>query len=383
MTCRTRPIHRLQAGVSLVELMVAMTLGLLLLSGMIAVFSGNQRSAELNTAMANLQESARFALSRLSKDIRLAGYQGCLNPNVGRMSVRAVNSPIAVDGVDINGQPNYVPELSSSTGAVVQADGTWEPAIPGGLLPPALNPAIPGTHVLSVQYGSSNFSRIDPNNINSNAGVLNNSINTEFNLLLTQGDLALVGNCNAVDLIEVTAAPFLNNGQALAHDAGRNINGNVSLDYTGPLQYPTTKVMRYMTRVYYIGDTGIENEQGDQIRALYLQTYPFNDPTNPPSEIVQGVENMRISYGQRNGNSLMYVTADNPTFNPSNVESIQVGLIMASWDHIAEQDDENTYVIAGQSIEPSDNPDDAFTHAQDGRYRLVFNTTVKVRNQRL
>ena len=74
---------RSQAGLSLVELMVAMTLGLLLLSGMIAVFSGNQRSAELNTAMANLQESARFALSRMSKDMRLAGHQGCLNPSQG------------------------------------------------------------------------------------------------------------------------------------------------------------------------------------------------------------------------------------------------------------------------------------------------------------
>ena len=45
-----------QHGVSLVELLIAMTLGLVLLAGMLTVFAGNRKSSELNTALSEIQE---------------------------------------------------------------------------------------------------------------------------------------------------------------------------------------------------------------------------------------------------------------------------------------------------------------------------------------
>ncbi len=371
-----------QLGVSLVELLIAMTLGLILLAGMIAVFSGNKRSAELNTAMANIQENARFALNALSKDIRMAGYQGCLDSRRGRLNVVSANAPIPIDGITSDGLPNYNANLSAATGAVVRADGEWFPPIPGGLQPPVDNPAIPGTHVLSVQYGSSNDTPLDGPVNTGGVPDLAGPIRTVQNLGFKEGDLALIGSCSAVDLITVTDAPFFKLGQQISHDPPENINGNLSIRYGVPRNIFHTRVMRFLSKVYYVGDTGLVNDAGDSIRALYMQTFPYNDPTNPPVEIVQGVENMRVSYGLRNSNTLRYVTADSPFFNPSEVESIQVGLIMTSWDHIAEQDDDNTYIIAGQPIAPSNDKDTGFGHAEDGRYRLVFNTTVKVRNRR-
>ena len=134
--------------------------------------------------------------------------------------------------------------------------------------------------------------------------------------------------------------------------------------------------------MYYVGDTGLRNENGDQIRALYLQTHPFNEASNPPSEIVQGVENMRISYGVRIDDGLSYVTADDSDFDPENVESIRVGLLMRSYDRITDQNDTNTYILAGQPIQALKNSTDGFTHSGNNLYRLVFNTTVKIRNRR-
>ena len=149
-----------------------------------------------------------------------------------------------------------------------------------------------------------------------------------------------------------------------------------------PLSISQTEVMRFNANIYYIGDTDLVNDYGDPIYALYQQSLPYNDPANPPTELVQGVENMRVSFGIRNNfGNLSYVTADQINFVTSQIESVRVGLLMTSWDRISQQDDENTYVLAGQPIPASTSSGDGTTHPSDRRFRLVFNTTINVRNR--
>jgi type IV pilus assembly protein PilW len=63
-------------GFSLVELMVAITIGLLLLAGLGTLFIHNTNSrTELEKSMQQL-ENGRYAIDLLSKDIHLAGYYG-------------------------------------------------------------------------------------------------------------------------------------------------------------------------------------------------------------------------------------------------------------------------------------------------------------------
>jgi len=371
-----------QKGFSLVELLIAMAIGLILLTGMIAVFSGNKRSAELNSAMSNIQENARFALTTLSKDIRMAGYQGCLDSRRGRMTVLAADAPVPQDGFHQNGKPKFNFNASMVTGAVVVTADNWSPEIPGGFEPPEDNPSIPGTDVLTVQYGDRVRSTLPGPVGTASEPSLSDPIVINEDLGIRTGDLVLIASCANVDLIEVTAVAEDGNGQSLSHTAPRNRNGNLSAYYGLPNDIANTRVMRFRSHVYYIGDTGLVNESGDSIRALYQQSFPYNDPANPPAELAQGVENMRISYGLRQNNTLRYVSANDPVFEPADIESIQIGLIMTSYERIAEQEDTNVYVIAGQSIPPEAAADSGLSHAQDRRYRLVFNTTVKVRNRR-
>lgn len=374
--------YRKISGVSLIELLIAMTLGLILLTGMIALFSGNKRSSELNTAMANIQENARFALSAIGSDIRMAGFQGCLDSRRGRMNVKSTIAPIPTDGVNADGSVKHNINLSAATGSVIQPSGQWQPPIPGNFTPADSNPPIAGTHALSVQYGNNRQSLLQ-GPVNSGASPnLQGPVVTVEDLEFAAGDLALIGNCESVDLFTVTAVASASGGQSLSHAAGQNVDGNFTTRYGMPQNIEQTYVMGFESRVYYVGDTGLQNSSGDQIRALYMQSFPYNDPDNPPAEVVQGVENLRIAYGMSTEDTLRYVTADDPAFRPEDVESIQIGLIMASWDRITERDDTNTYVIAGQSILPSASSIDGQTHPQDGRYRLVFNTTIKVRNRR-
>ena len=64
----------MQSGVTLVELMVTVTIGIIVLAGLIQVFISNQSSYNLQTKMGDLQENGRFGLFFLQRDIRMAGY---------------------------------------------------------------------------------------------------------------------------------------------------------------------------------------------------------------------------------------------------------------------------------------------------------------------
>ncbi|MFR0691024.1 PilW family protein [Enterobacterales bacterium AE_CKDN230030158-1A_HGKHYDSX7] len=65
-----------QRGLSLVELLIAMALSLLLMAGVIEVVLGSKRTYQSGLALAELQESGRFALDLLAQDLRLAGFVG-------------------------------------------------------------------------------------------------------------------------------------------------------------------------------------------------------------------------------------------------------------------------------------------------------------------
>ncbi|WP_062817604.1 PilW family protein [Alcanivorax sp. NBRC 102024] len=62
-----------QRGFSLVELMVAMVLGLIVTLAAVQIFTANLRSSETQKVMTEVQESGRYAIQMLSSDLRRAG----------------------------------------------------------------------------------------------------------------------------------------------------------------------------------------------------------------------------------------------------------------------------------------------------------------------
>ena len=66
-----------QVGVSLVELMIAITLGLVAVGAAMSIFLANRKSFALVEGLARVQENARFAVDMLSRDIREAGGVVC------------------------------------------------------------------------------------------------------------------------------------------------------------------------------------------------------------------------------------------------------------------------------------------------------------------
>ena len=69
-----KSVIKQQRGLSLVELLIAMALGLLLTVGALQMMLSSQGLYRTTDSLSRIQESGRFALDFLAKDIRMAGY---------------------------------------------------------------------------------------------------------------------------------------------------------------------------------------------------------------------------------------------------------------------------------------------------------------------
>lgn len=77
MTMRRTPMP--QHGFSIVELMIAMTLGLFLLAGLTLIFVNSSRTNKEMAKTAQQIENGRYAIDMLTQDLRLAGFYGHLS----------------------------------------------------------------------------------------------------------------------------------------------------------------------------------------------------------------------------------------------------------------------------------------------------------------
>ena len=82
--------RRDQAGFGLVEMMVALILGLLVVGAAFAIFQSNQRTFSSNQGINRIQEGARAAFEMMGNDLRAAGGSAC--SNVARPDVEHSNN---------------------------------------------------------------------------------------------------------------------------------------------------------------------------------------------------------------------------------------------------------------------------------------------------
>ena len=71
-------------GFSLIELMLALALGVIVTAGIVALFVGNNQTYTLLNGQSRMQENARFAVDFISRSARAAGYFGC-DPEPGKI----------------------------------------------------------------------------------------------------------------------------------------------------------------------------------------------------------------------------------------------------------------------------------------------------------
>ncbi len=357
------PARRLQGGFSLIEIMIAMVIGLLLIAGMITVFAGTKRSAELNSTMAMIQEHGRFALSSMVNDVRLAGFQGCVDNRINAL-VRATLAP--------------TDDFSSTSisSSLIKADGSWEPVAPDNFTPPTdVGSPLPGTYALSVQFGNP-----ETRDIQAMASVSSDVVITgALPPIVTTGDLALISNCQVADIFKVTQAA---NG-VLKHSAiGNDGDNRLSAPY-GRTNNERAQVMRFEANIYYIGNTQRTTTQGNPVYALYRQSWPY---TRAPVEMVEGATNLKVRLGYRDStlnSNIVYVKPEDAGTASGRIESVELGLLMQSFEQVAADDDDRVYMLAGTALSPGTSGSSAANYyVADRSLRLAFGSTVSIRNRR-
>ena len=75
-----QPIHQ-QRGFTLVEIMIAITIGLVMVAGILQISSASKESSRLQRNMGFVQENIRTAMAMLGSDLRKAGYFPNIIPN--------------------------------------------------------------------------------------------------------------------------------------------------------------------------------------------------------------------------------------------------------------------------------------------------------------
>ncbi len=337
-----------QQGLSLIEIMVALTVSLILMAGVLQIFLSSKQSYKANDGLSRVQEAGRFSLETLIREVRLTGFQGCANPTWVDTSTPATNAaPTA----------NFNLRNSALRGFNAVAGGTWSPALNTTEFTTNIT-RVPGSDILAVQHGSS-----------IQASVLNTSSTTKIDMQsnpdgLAANTVALVTDCSSTDVFSVSSI------------AGNSITPDITLSHAYGTQGSMATVMRLESYFYFVGDTGRTGDDGQPVRSLYRRTV---DGTS--EELIEGVENMQVLYGQKSGANIQYLPAGNAALNMSQVVSVQVAVLVSASSASRDTDDTTVYTLLNDCVGPPGNTACAGTYAAKRRLRQVFTTTISLRNR--
>lgn len=142
--------RRTSSGFSLIELMVAVLVGLFLVAGLISLFSANRRAYRVQSGNNFLQENLRIAADRISWSLRMSGFLG--GNSVGSVVVNASATSVITAKGNCNGAwATAVNPAMAGGGAVHGYDGAAAFPIDVACIGDAAN-YVKGSDVLVVRY---------------------------------------------------------------------------------------------------------------------------------------------------------------------------------------------------------------------------------------
>ncbi|MCP4598361.1 PilW family protein [Neptuniibacter sp.] len=355
-----------QAGVSLVEIMVALTISMFIMLGIFQVFVGTNRSNNLGNGLARVQETGRFAIDFMVRDLRLVGYQGCIDNE-------AIDVTILSDDADDLTTNLDTTELQAFR---IAADNSIDGTAPAELDDDDLD--LDEMQVLSdviyVQHASAQSFAL------SGAATTSGSTATvpltESPTGVGAGDVMIITNCEAADMFTVETAAGTN--ITLTTTGGENSALPSALYDAGDLDEnrAPAEVMSFDAVAYYVKDTGRNNSTDDDVFGLYQ----MNLLTGVEQEILEGVERIVVDYGQKlSTDNIRYVPITDANLDLSEVDRLRVSVLVASNERVLQQDDANTYQMLSTTVVPAGGT--APTYANDRRLRRVFSTSFVMRNR--
>ncbi|NIB40244.1 prepilin-type N-terminal cleavage/methylation domain-containing protein [Pseudomaricurvus alkylphenolicus] len=314
-----------QNGFTLVELLVAMTLGLLMAGGVIALFveSGNNYSQD--DEMSRIQENGRFAMQLLSREMAMAGFFGRY-VNVDQSATTAITD---IDQCGDDWALNISDHIEHNN------DIAGDVTLYNGCV--AADEQVAGTDVLVVKRVADEPS-LEDGTVQSPA-----TLNTNFVYLKSSNQ------GNDLSFVKGTSANF----PVADQTAGSGVDA-----------------WQYFPTIFFIRN--YSTTVGDGIPTLCRVVLLANGTMGLDTGgcLVEGVENLQIEYGidsDSDGVPNQYTAT--PT-DVDDVVSARIYVLIRSVNPVRNYTNDKTYNLGSVTDGPAD----------DNFLRRVYSTTVSLRN---
>jgi len=378
---------------SLVELMIAMVIGLIIMLGVVQVFSASRTAYQLSEGLARVQENSRFAMDTLQRELRMAGHFGCINDQAHNLStpskqfttLTAATHPALDFARSIQGYEasDTGPGDTFTLQSTPDVGGTaYSPVLPDEIAAATAN-RIAGSDIVTLRY-------LMPDGVPVTAveGTLDKPV---FRFDATRMDVlrsgvtapGLFGIADCISATTFQARTVNPATGTITFDEAPNNSTSFSSLYTSG----QAMLHRAESIVFYVGrdaDTG-----STSLYRVRFSAAPNGALVASDSEaMVEGVENMQLLYGQdrrfngaapsgfidRQGTAADIETSLTvPADGWRQVGAVQLGLVMSSPDPAAARQAGEQAALTALGV--------TFTAPDDRRMRAVYQSTIAIRNR--
>ncbi|HYE34439.1 PilW family protein [Methylocaldum sp.] len=341
-------------GFSLVELMVALTLGLILTVIIGYAYLGSRQAFRVMETLSRIQENARYTFDKIGYDIRMAGFTGCSFNTIANVLNNPTDWDTNLFGVPLVGYEE------------------------GGLYPVDISANVLRGDALTVLRADNSKEYIVASH-NPPAAQLQLTANHD----IKQGEILVITDCRHAAIFQMTNVNNTNSIDVIVHNSGNATNpGNCTKGLGNPVPDPCTangtaytfapgsRILRLSAVTYYLRN----NTAGEP--ALYRQKLGASggNAVTTAEELAEGVEDLQITYGVDTSAPEdkavdTYVAADSVA-DWSRVLTVRISLLMVSRQGESITSSPQTYTFNGTTTTPTDR-----------LLRKTFTTTISVRNR--
>ncbi len=374
---RGQAIRRGQGGLTLIELMISLVIGLLVLSALLVVYLGSRAAYRSSDSLARVQESGRFAVDFIAQDARMSGFVGCRSRNLVASEDTLFN---------VAGKPSDPddPPVTFSGGAdsVRGFDGSSSTNIALWKNPTAIA-RVGNSDVLTIRRAGGVPVGITGKStwVTGTGGAVTLRHNA---IGVRNDDIVAIGNCSRAVVFRVTNSPALtgigNYPTVLKFEATGGGTGGAHGNDTS-VTFRKELELEDDTRAQVTGFTEVSYFIGANAAG---QPSLFRAAGGAAEELVENVEDMDILYGldtlpspDGDGVIELYRRADQiAAADWGRVVSARISLLVAG--------PEDNITTGAQSYSFRETSGDGVADTQtaaDRRLRHVFTSTISLRNR--
>ena len=337
-----RPGGSRESGFTLIEMMIAITIGLGILAGLVGVLAANSNNSRANDRTSELMSNGRYALNSMKQELRQAGFRGY-----------TWAEPTA---------PGALGTLTNECLAAGETAGTFVSNIRQGVWGANNSNPFSASCIPSTSYAAGNDVLVVRRLAAIPAPTLN-ATSVYFRSSYAAGQIFRgTGTACPLPPISTYTAPF---------NAAPCIPGSPFVDLSD---------FAVLIYVYYISPFTVSERETPLVPALYRVALQ-SDGSMSRELVASGIEHFQVQYGRLTvavpattqfadtltGSSVNTVASD-----WDNVESVRIWLLARNETAEPGYSNTNSYVMGDQTYD--------FAAAPDGFRRQLFSTVVQLRN---